>query len=113
MTAEKKRQAEKTRYEVEWCSKLPTDENGDSDWDRATWNSRYFPTLPLAEAFVRTVLRKEGLPIYVAYVHKQRASVDEDMLEHEGRRVLLFDNVEKGELTAPDDKLVMERVSSY
>jgi hypothetical protein len=113
MTAEKKQQAAQIRYEVEWCSKLPPDECGDADWDLATWEHRHFPTLPLAEACARAVLRTDGLPMYVAYVRKQRASIDEDMLEHEGLRRLRWDDVEKGELSEPDDKLEMERVSSY
>lgn len=38
-------------YEVEWISNLPTDAQGDSDFECATYSTRRFPSNGLARAF--------------------------------------------------------------
>ena len=44
-----------TLFEVEWCTELPTDENGDRDIDNATMCVKHFTTLDAARAWAKRV----------------------------------------------------------
>jgi len=46
-------------WEVEWCNDIPTDENGDSDFDRAEYESRIVRTKGPAFALAKRMLPKD------------------------------------------------------
>jgi hypothetical protein len=46
-------------FEVEWCSKLPVDEFGSSDFDRATMNCVDFATIEDARVFAKEIYPKD------------------------------------------------------
>ncbi len=48
-----------TGWEVEWCSVLPVDENGDADRDSATHVARYYRDKAAAEVYARKVYPKD------------------------------------------------------
>jgi hypothetical protein len=55
-------------WEVEWISRIPVDEHGDSMMDDAEYEVRRFPTHTLALAFAEKVI--VGLPFEVAYIDR-------------------------------------------
>ena len=77
----------RTYYDVEWISDLPElqpEEGEGSDFDRATYSRRRFPTKPLAVAFARKVI--ETCPIGcakvvpVCRVSEQQVRDDDDLV---------------------------------
>lgn len=47
-------------YEVQWCTHLPLDENGDGDLDRAVYQRRIVPTRGLARHWARKMLKVDA-----------------------------------------------------
>lgn len=104
------------RFGVEWISKLPVDENGDADWDRATHETRHFDnqkdTLNLAHHLAK--LCAEGkfdeIPVGSIMVTYQRAQLSMDFWEHERLRRIEWVDVSRCEIASPLDELELEPV---
>lgn len=80
---------QKIRFEVEWCVNIPRDENGDGDFDRADYRFRHFPTMGLAAAFARNLIRQRADAFGAVAIRQQ-------YLHAEGRREE-WENVDRWE----------------
>lgn len=71
------------RYTVEWLTDVPV-VDGDSVIDDGKQNRKYFSKESEAIEFARSVFDKDHYGC--ARIEKQECQIDEDILQHEGRR---------------------------
>lgn len=83
-----------TRYLVEWCRRMPIDEFGDADRDNATYAREPYESESAAIARANDLIRNSLDYFGSVCVERQQVVISEDILQHENRRVLIWETQE-------------------